>query len=121
MNTADITCDKMTENSNRKSNNNKWFDRVYLCYEDVSNKESNSNSYIKGFNCYRYKNFESANNAHNRYRMFNINIDIRHKMIPICKYIPEIFDRYFLDYYLINTYWLGKHIIYKKKNSDKTI
>lgn len=30
-------------------------------------------------------------------------------MIPMCKWVPEIFDKYILNWKLKNMYWLGKN------------
>ena len=89
--------------------NNVWFDRVYLCYENVNGKQPNSVSIISGFNCYKYKTFMSADENHikNIHAITNIN-DIRHTMIPVCKWVPEIFDKYILNWKLKNMYWGGK-------------
>jgi hypothetical protein len=36
-------------------------------------------------------------------------LDIRHTMIPMCKWVPEIFDKYILNWKLRNMYWKGQH------------
>ena len=88
---------------------NDWFNRVYLCYEDISDQNS-KNLPIKGFKCYRHDNFDDANN---HLKIDNI-LEIRHAMIPICKWVPDMFDKYILNWKLRNMYWLGRHIIYRK-------
>ena len=131
MNTADITCVKMTENNNNNNNNNNnkysenhilatelqvlderrakcskhWYDRVYLCYEDTGFTPSNTYAAIKGFHCYRYDSFLNADRAWWRNDM---DLSIRHTMFPICRWVPEIFDRYILNWKLRNMYWGGK-------------
>ena len=35
----------------------------------------------------------------------------RSTMIPICKWIPPIFDKYILNKKLLKLYWSGKHDI----------
>ena len=37
--------------------------------------------------------------------------DFRHTMIPICKWVPVIFDKYILNWKLKNMYWLGYHTV----------
>ena len=88
---------------------NDWFNRVYLCYEDISDQNS-KNLPIKGFKCYRHDNFDDANN----HLKIDNNLEIRHTMIPICKWVPEICDKFILNWKLRNMYWLDRHIIYRK-------
>jgi len=115
MNTADITCDKMTEHSNNHlmdyNDKNKWYDRVYLCWEDTHHKEPTTYKPIMGFKCYRYSSFENADYTWNKLRETEQKLEVRHTMIPMCKWVPEIFDKYILDYKLKNMYWLGKHTV----------
>jgi hypothetical protein len=129
MNNADITCDKMTERTKtsnsqhldlnteleilaevRNKCSSNWYDRVYLCYEDVPNNQPNNSLPIKGFKCYKYNSFENADNGWDNVISLQKN-DIRHTMLPICRWVPVIFDRYILDWKLKNMYWLGKHTI----------
>jgi hypothetical protein len=136
MNNADITCDKMTERSKtsnsqhidlntelevlaevRNKCSSNWYDRVYLCYEDVPNNQPNNSLPIKGFKCYKYNSFENADNGWDNVISLQKN-DIRHTILPICRWVPVIFDRYILNWKLKNMYWLGKHTIgngYNKK------
>jgi hypothetical protein len=129
MNNADITCNKMTERSKtsnsqhidlntelevlaevRNKCSSNWYDRVYLCYEDVPHNQPNNSLPIKGFKCYRYNSFENADNGWDNVISLQKN-DIRHTMLPICRWVPVIFDRYILNWKLKNMYWLGKHTI----------
>jgi len=129
MNTSDITCDKMTERSKtsnsqhidlnteleildevRNKCSSNWYDRVYLCYEDVPHNQPNNSLPIKGFKCYKYNSFENADAGWDNVISLQKN-DIRHTMLPICRWVPVIFDRYILDWKLKNMYWLGKHTI----------
>lgn len=129
MNNADITCDKMTERSKtsnsqhidlntelevlaevRNKCSSNWYDRVYLCYEDVPHNQPNNSLPIKGFKCYKYNSFENADNGWDNVISLQKN-DIRHTMLPICRWVPVIFDRYILNWKLKNMYWLGKHTI----------
>jgi hypothetical protein len=92
----------------RKPEDNEWYDRVYLCYEDTDFKMPNNYLPIKGFNCYRYNSFASADYAWNNHRETEQKLEVRHTMIPMCKWVPEMFDRYILKWKLRNMYWLGK-------------
>jgi len=131
MNNADITCDKMTERTKtsnsqhidlnteleilaevRNKCSSNWYDRVYLCYEDVPNNQPNNSLPIKGFKCYKYNSFENADNGWNKDLPEYNKMPIRHTMLPICRWVPVIFDRYILDWKLKNMYWLGNHTIY---------
>ena len=121
MNTLNIK--KMTENNNKFNEINinaklevldevrdkcgkNWYDRVYLCYEDTNFKPPNTYSPIKGFDCYRYNSFKNADYAwDNHRREFH---EVRHTMIPICIWVPEIFDRYILNWKLRKIYWGGQ-------------
>lgn len=125
MNTSDITCVKITENmttntdvlitltsltsfSNNSNNESEWYDRVYLCYEDINFKPSNTYQRIKGFDCYRYNSFKNADYAWNNYKTELHKLEVRHTMIPMCRWVPEIFDRYILNLKLRKMYWGGK-------------
>lgn len=134
MNTADITCIKMTENNKYSQNiittielqvldeinyeyGSNWYNRVYLCYEDVHHNQPNDSLPIKGFNCYKYNSFKNADYGWNIHRPEFNKMNIRHTMIPICKWVPQIFDKYILNWKLRNMYWLGKHTIEQGYNT----
>jgi len=126
MNTADITCDKMTEHSNNHlidhNDKNKWYDRVYLCWEDTDFKKPTTYLPIKGFKCYRYSSFENADYTWNNIRETEQNLEVRHTMIPVCKWVPTFLDKYILNWKLRNMYWLGKHTVsygYNKYTTKK--
>lgn len=111
MNTADITCDIISEQTNNKVKANEWYNRVYLCIERKDKRDYNS-SIIKGFKCWRYNNFHNADEAFNKvFKNINEISYVRHTMVPICKWIPQIFDKYILNWKLRNMYWKGNHII----------
>ena len=129
MNTADITCNKMTERSKtsnsqhidlntelevldevRNKCSSNWYDRVYLCYEDVPHGQPNNSLPIKGFKCYKYNSFENADRGWDNVISLQKS-NLRHTMLPICRWVPVIFDRYILNWKLKNMYWLGKHTI----------
>ena len=124
MNTSDIK--KITEHNNKYSESSilatelqilhevrykltkNWYDRVYLCYEDTNLRPPNTYSAIKGFDCYRYNSFYNANYAWDNNRKELHKLYVRHTMIPICRWVPEIFDRYILNWKLRNMYWGGQ-------------
>lgn len=95
--------------NNKPSENNEWYDRVYLCWEDTDLKTPTTYGPIKGFNCYRYNSFANADYAWQNHREVEQKWDIRHTMIPMCKWVPEIFDKYILNWRLKNMYWLSKN------------
>lgn len=86
--------------NNKNPKNNKWYNRVYLCYENINNKENNNIYTIYGVNCYKYSSLENAH-FDSQVIMRN-NLDVRYTIIPICKWIPTIFDSLFLHYKLKN-------------------
>lgn len=89
-------------------NNEEWYDRVYLCYEDI--EKPNAHLPIKGFKCYKFNSFENVDTHSLSLKKHN---EKRHTMIPICKWVPNIFDKYILNYKLKNIYWLGNISIYR--------
>jgi hypothetical protein len=98
----------MDNNDPKDAKVNEWYDRVYLCFEDIDNKET-THLPIKGFKCYRFNSFSSADYG---WKICNNNIsklEVRHTMIPMCKWVPEIFDKFILNWKLKNIYWLGKN------------
>jgi len=141
MNTAFIYCIKMNEQRNKNlqnqnligllepsyevmkndsfnENSNNWYNRVYLCYENVHHNQPNNSLPINGFKCYRYNSFKNADNAwKNNTNQLN-KMNIRVTMIPICKWMPIILDKYILNWKLINIYWLGKHTLREGNNSN---
>ena len=137
MNTADIPCIKMTENNKYSQNiitaielqvldeindvygNNNWYNRVYLCCEDVPNYSPNYSLPIKGFKCYKYNSFENAALAWNKDLSEYNKMTIRSTMIPICRWVPQIFDKYILNWKLKNMYWLGKHTLGQDYSKEK--
>lgn len=87
--------------------------RVYLCYEDFQFIKSNDCAPIKGFVCYRYKNYDAANNAHDT-NIYGRNIKdypCRYAIIPICKWVPQKLDKYILNLKLMKIYWWGRIIV----------
>lgn len=137
MNTSDITCVKTTEQSNKHSssqrlneelevlnscvckNGNNWYNRIYLCYEDVPHNQPNASLAIEGFNCYKYNSFTNADYGWNNHIQKLNKTNIRVTMIPMCKWVPQIFDKYILNWKLRNMYWLGKHTIGQGYNYSK--
>ncbi len=92
---------------NNSNNNNSWFNRVYLCYENTSSPSLA----IKGFKCYRYNSFENADKAWNNDRKDLHKLKLRVTMFPLCQWTPVILDKYILNWKLKNLYWLGKHTV----------
>ena len=92
-----------------------WYDRVYLCYQDTNSKNQNTYAAIKGFNCYRYDSFENADYSWRITKQELHKLELRHTMIPVCKWIPEILDKYILGWKLKKMYWGGQIYIYNKK------
>ena len=105
------TSTKATFSSTKATKSKDWYNRVYLCYEDTNITTLNTCGPIKGFNCYRYNSFENADNVWTEYEKKTEIIDVRHTMIPICKWVPVIFDKYILNWKLKNMYWLGYHTV----------
>ena len=102
---------------NMKTSSNTWYDRVYLCFEDTDFKNPNTYGPIKGFKLYRYNSFQAADYAWDEELTCNKDVgQVRHTMIPICKWVPVIFDKYILNWKLKNMYWLGKHTMGNGQN-----
>jgi hypothetical protein len=80
-------------NINNNSNNN-YFNRVYLCICQQNKDElSKFNLAYKYFN-----NLEEANLYKQAYLNSNSNVPILTKIVPICKYTPNMADKYIIDY-----------------------
>ena len=91
-----------------------WYDRVYLCCEDANLENPDTCSVIKGFNCVRFDSYFAANAFIGTYKT-----KVRHAMIPVCKWVPTIFDHYVLNWKLKKMFWGGKITIgrgYNKYN-----
>lgn len=100
--------DVFLNSDNPNNNKSKWYDRVYLCYEDTKFTQSNRCSAIEGFICYRYNSFENAHCGWNNSSKSLHKLELRHTVIPICKWVPKIFDIYILNWKLRKIYWGGK-------------
>jgi hypothetical protein len=85
-----------------------YYDRVYLCVE----KKNQDDITIKGFDCYLFTNFEEADFYFNKKKDSIIR---RSTMIPICKWTPQFFDPYIIDYKLKKLFWLNSYTFYKKR------
>ena len=86
-----------------------WYNRVYLCWEDTNFDKPTTHNPVKGFKCYKYNSFEGADNVwQNRMTEYK-NMKIRHIIIPVCKWIPQIFDEYVINRKLRKIYWLEKN------------
>jgi hypothetical protein len=108
-----ITRDLFSVKDNPDNEKSKWYDRVYLCYEDTKFTQSNRNSAIEGFICYRYNSFKNADLGWRNSSASLHKLNLRHTMIPICKWVPEMFDKYILNWKLRKMYWGGKISIYR--------
>ena len=86
-----------------------WYDRVYLCWEDTDFNKPNTYNPVKGFKCYKYNSFTSADYAWNNTLSEYKDMKIRHQIIPVCKWIPSIFDNYVINRSLRKMYWLEKN------------
>jgi len=96
-----------------------WFDRVYVCYENMGNSTTNYGAYgnpIQGFKCCR---FGTTDLNYSTYDQCFVKLEagkIRHAVIPMCRYLPEIFDKYVLHWKLKNMYWGGNISVSRKCN-----
>lgn len=86
-----------------------WYDRVYLCWEDTNFYKPTTYDPVKGFNCYKYKSFEAANKVWENTLYEYKDMKVRHIIIPVCKWIPKIFDEYVINWKLRKIYWLEKN------------
>lgn len=83
----------------------RWRDRYYLCHEDP--KSLNPYDDDLRFHCYKYNSFKGADDGWWKDQTEYHYPNMRHTVIPITKWVPEIFDRYLLNYKLKNKYWTG--------------
>lgn len=104
--TLDTELEVLSEVVNKCSNI--WHDRVYLCHQDTNFKQQNPYASIKGFNCYLYSSFKNADYGWDNHRTELHKLELRHTIIPICKWVPKIFDKYILGWKLKTIYWGGE-------------
>ena len=109
----------MINNNIEPKGSKKWYNRVYLCLEETNLHSPNRFGKIIGFNCYRYNSLENANVAFDKDVNKYNKMKTRCIIIPICKWIPQIFDKYILDWKLKNIYWLGKNKIFNNYSGVK--
>ena len=88
---------------------NNWYDRVYLCWEDININSPTAQKPINGFKCYKFNSFNDADNAWEKGLREYKEMNIRHSTIPVCKWVPEIFDNYIINRRLQKMFWLKKH------------
>lgn len=100
-----------TKPHNTRNFDSKWFDRVYLCYED---QPCDNTLAIKGFKCYKFNSFEDV-----LYTKMMSQKNVRKLVVPICRWIPNYFDKYILDSKLKKVFWLGEHRIFHSKEVKK--
>jgi hypothetical protein len=84
-----------------------WYDNVYLCVE-----KNGSNEHINGFKCYTFKDFLAADTF---YKKNYTNIKNRQTIIPVCKWIPFIFHKCYLNYSLKKLYWKNDITIFRNE------
>lgn len=85
----------------------KYYDRVYLCIEDLRpTGKSNVSSPIKGFLCQKFDDFEFADEY---FQQMHNKDNLRSTMIPICKWSPSFLDSFILNSYLKKIFWIGRH------------
>lgn len=85
----------------------RWYDRVYLCYENTRLKPPNTYAPIIGFHCYRYNSFYSADHAWATHHTDLHPLNVRHTMLSVCKWVPQMFDPFILQWKLKRIYWGG--------------
>ena len=99
--------DNLRKPNKEENPSDRYYNRVYLCYEETKNKTPTIYGSIVGFNCHKYKSFQDAENQFFKDRKELHKLNIRHTIIPICKWVPEVFDKYILNWKLEKLYWLG--------------
>lgn len=78
--------------------NNKWYNKVYLCVEKNGDKKR-----INGFNCYSFKSFVEADSYCKKMNFDKE--DKRTTIVPMCKWVPIYFHKYVLNKTLQKLYW----------------
>ena len=91
-----------SSSNNSNPNKNNWYDRVYLC---VENKDQTQ--IIGKFDCYPFESYEKADEYSKNISYIYQDKEIRHTMVPICKWIPTMFHSYFINKTLKKMYWTG--------------
>lgn len=85
----------------------KYYDRVYLCVEDLRPTGSpNVSLPIKGFLCKKFDDFEFADEY---LQKFTNKENLRSAMIPVCRWCPQFLDSFVLKHYLKKIFWVGRH------------
>ena len=96
------------ENNNEpKKSKTPWYNYVYLCIEKKGNDQ-----YINGFNCYTFTDFKQADTFYEK--RFS-NEKTKHIMIPVCKWIPNLLHKYYINYSLKNIIWKNNITIFKNE------
>jgi hypothetical protein len=80
-------------NDNNKKSNNLWYNRVYICTKAAYLKRPLVMIPIHGFHCSKLYISNSNSNS-------NSNSSSTNLTIPVCKWVPEIFDKWILQYKL---------------------
>jgi hypothetical protein len=95
----------------KKPQKSDWVGVVYLCIEKKN--ISHSQQITNGFNCYTFKDFNNAD-AYYKKKIIN-NKENRCTMIPVCKWIPMLFHKQYLNYKLKNLYWNNNITIFRNQ------
>ena len=95
----------------RNPEQNEWYDIVYLCVQ----KSSSESILIDGFKCYKFKSFIDADYYFNSNKKYTCEKHYRTTMIPVCKWIPFRFHKFYLNYKLINLFWKNDITLMTKK------
>lgn len=105
---ASLTESSLQYNDCDKSNKEKnWYKNVYLCIE-----KSQNNNTINGFNCYNFSSIAEASKYCNKYVYIE---KYRHAIIPVCKWIPNIFHKQYINYNLKKKFWKNDISLFQKK------
>ena len=91
-----------------KQSKSDWVGLVYLCVE----KKNTSAQITNGFNCYAFIDYNKAY-AYCKKNMNNK--ENKHTMIPVCKWIPLLFHKQYLNYKLKKFYWNNNITIFRNQ------
>jgi hypothetical protein len=98
----------LINNCDNLNKENNWYNNVYLCIEKTKYSDT-----INGFNCYNFSSIDEANKYSTNY----LHIEkYRNTIIPVCKWIPAIFHKQYINYCLKKIYWKNNITIFKPKN-----
>ena len=99
--------------NNSNPNENNWYDCVYYCIQ--TNDKLIKNKFV----CYKYKNLKEAD-TYSKNIKYNFNLNNSNTvLIPMCKWIPDIFHPYFLNKKLLTLFWSNDIKIMHNKRDIK--